>query len=783
MIKRNLKIVYRNFIKNKAYFLINIGGFSLGITCVIAIFLWIGYEKSYNASNKDAKQLYHVYLKSTSGTNEDYQITCSPFIAKSLKDNIPEIDNIVRYGFVGRNVLKRGEYKFIETEGIGAEQSLFDILSINFIYGEKENALNNNQSIVLTQSLAEKYFGNENPIGKSLTIENKYEFTVSAVIDDIPNNSSNTFDYIIPYKLLGQLGNQVESNEPFYPCDFVTIVKLQKETSLNQINKKIAGLFSFSGGDRQFNYCLIPLLEVHNLETGINKRIVLFLFIGFFILCLACINFINLSIAMSFKRVREIGIRKINGAFRRTIISQFISENFILIILSVAIAVVCSTFLIKYYNNLTNSNIEAHFFNLYFVLVLLGIIIITGLIAGLYPALYQSALLPVKALKGNQGNNIGKVRFRKPLIIFQFIISIVFIICAIGIKKQSNFILNFNPGFTKSNILYVNLEGELREKYPIIKEQLLQNPGIENITTASQMPDKIYDGNYSNWGINDNVNRRFSETTVDYEYLKTFGMQMKEGRFYSKDFPSDLQNSIIVNEAALKELEVENYVGKLFLYNNEQFTLIGVMKDFHHKSAIHHAPEPVIFRLQPEDNGYMFIKIRNSKQSNLVSATVREIKEICEKYSTDYPFQYGFLGDNPVTDELMLISSNKLISRVSIIAIIVSCLGLFGLSIFLNNQRTKEIGVRKVNGAKISEILFLLNKDFIILIITAFFIACPLAFFAINKWLEDFACKTELSWWIYALAGLFALGIALLTVSLQTWRAATRNPMEALRYE
>ncbi len=783
MLKSFIKIVFRNLRKYKNYSITNIIGLSAGLVCAIFILLWVKYELSYDKFNEKAGNICLAYLKGTQEGGESYQPTTSPIIAGILKDEFPEVVNAARMGDLGEVVFKHNDKIILEPRGMAGDPSVLDIFTFNFLKGSASTALANPNSITLTESLAKKYFGDENPLGQIVTINNKYDFTVSAVIEDIPPNAHRRYDFLVPFQFLKELGFQIEGRN-FYPCNYYNYVLLRDGASYRDLSKKVSQRIGSKGKEITFQIILMPLTSVHLFETGGNQKIYMFLSIAFIIVLIACINFMNIAIAMSMKRAKEVGVRKVLGAGRKQIILQIISESMVMALLAILIAIFAVELLLPVFHGITQQPIQIDYFNLDWLIIIAGLVLVSGIISGSYPAFFLSSFQPSKVLRSGRQSLAAKSGLRKSLLIVQFSVSIIFIITTLVMNSQMKYIRNFDLGLNPKNIFYVKLEGDITQKIQEVKTELLKNPNIMFVASSSRLPVAIRSGSYRKWGKMDDRSRRISEVYVDYDYLKAFGLQMAEGRFFSEEHQTDATDAIVVNHAAIKKLGTEAAIDQPFYYDTRNYNLLGVMKDFQNISPMFTAPTPLAFFVRPEGNQYLFAKI-DPRVSDIhaIAQTTNYIRKVCDKFSPAYPLHYSFLSDYSYQEEVLVGIRQKLILYSTFLAILISCLGLLGLSAFINEQRTKEIGIRKVVGATTADLMMMLTRDFAKWILAANLIAWPVAWFVMHKWLQNFAFRIEITWWIFALAGGLALVIALLTVSTQAIKAAMGNPVESLRYE
>ena len=783
MLKNYFKVALRNLIRNKTYSFTNIFGLAIGLVCSIFIMLWIRYELSYDRQHEKADQICLAYLKGTQEDQTSYQSTTSPIIANILQRDFPEVINTARAGFLDEVVFKTADRIITESNGIGADPEFLNIFTFHFLRGNEVNALAGLHSIILSESMAAKYFGQEDPVGKTIVINNQFDFYITAVIQDIPANSHLQYDFIVPFEFLKELGFQITGSE-FFPCNYFTYALLQKNISLKSLNEKVTQHIISKGDVITFQITLIPLTEVYLQENGGREKIYIFSLIAVVIIVIACINFMNLAIAQAGKRAREVGIRKVTGATRLQITEQILGESLIMVLMAILLALLGIELFLPYFNNIINKEISLSYLDRDWLLFLIGLVLFSGFLAGSYPAFFLSSFRPAIVLKTGSTNWSNRPVFRRALLILQFSVSILFIIITLVMSRQMQYIRSFDLGLNEENILYVQLDGDIQKQIPELKNELRQNANIQIVSSSSGIPTVITSGSYLKWGRPEEPSRRICEVIVDEDYLETFGLQMSEGRFFSKSFLSDSGESIIVNEAAIKLLGPGSYLNNPFYYDDRNYTLIGVIKDFQHISPMYSAPQPLIFHLSSNKNRYLFVKIHPSvKNLHAVTETVNYIKSVCNSFSPDFPLRYNFLNEFTYERERDIASRQKIISYATIFAILISGLGLFSLSAFLNEQRTKEIGIRKAIGATVINILVLLTKDYAKWILLANIIAWPIAWYSMTKWLEDFAFKISMPWELFLAAGTLALLIALLTVSFQAYRAAIADPVKSLVYE
>lgn len=787
MFKHFINITFGSIKKNKINTLITLFGLSIGLACTIIITLWVKYELSYDRFHENPQDLYKAAF---SYDPQDFHAYILPApVALHLKEKYPEVKNTtVFYKWRNKKIIQ-GENKFL-VNGSFVEPSFFSMFNFPFKNGSLSDAFIHPNSIVLTQTLAEKLFGQKNPIGDIVKVDGEDEYIVTAVLEDIPKNSDLQFEFLLPYKLISEQLNS---------WDFkVTQIYVQLNNGVDHadFNPQIANVITQFKPDWNNRLYITPLTSchLHNLNGGGRIQYVYILsIVAFLILIIATFNIVNLTMATSDRRIKEIGLRKILGSSKKLLVTQFLLEAQILAMMALGFALIFIELLLPSVNNLLQADLDLSY-NFFTILILLGFAAFTGLISGIYPASFLSSLKPIDLIKksirpfgfsnkNSSSPNTQKISLRSGLVIFQFALAIVLITGIIVITQQVQFMKQKDLGFNKENILVVHMQNQLKDKYEAAKNELLMMPEISSISTSlsplttwwmSDMP--AWDGketdNIFSMGLN----------FVDYDFDETIGVEVIEGRFLSKEYSKDATDGFVINEAAVKAMELENPVGtKMSLFggtsSEQKGEIIGVVKNMHTES-LHSEIKPFAFKYSPKGS-FMFIKINSSTNSTIVET----IKNKLEQIVPNDPIELSLLEDD--LNELYSSeeTTEKLIGSSSLIAIIISGLGLFGLSFYSLQKRIKEIGIRKVNGAKVSEILIMLNTDFVKWVAIAFVIAVPIAWYAMKTWLQNFVYKIELSWWIFALAGIIALLIALITVSFQTYKVARRNPVEALRYE
>jgi len=773
MFKNYLKVAFRSLMKHREYTIINITGLTLGMLCCLLIMLWVQDELSFDRFHKNSDRLYIVVHKNENGWSSSSPWAMTPV----LKNDFPEIEKASRVSTQNLQI-KYNEQNFYENVAF-VDPDFLGMFTFPLIQGDPASVLNIRPSAVISEKIAKKYFRNENPIGKIFQLNQNTNLTVTGIIKDIPSNSSFSFDILVPITNLGEARLATWSSEaPAY-------VMLRKNANVERLRAKMAG--TINKYDKRMDNSKItddifPNSRLHLYGLNGNGSILyVFIFsaIAIIVLIVACINFINLVTAKASIRGKEIGMRKVLGADKKHIIWQFWGETLVLSIIAFVIAFVLALIILPDFNILADKHLTINFRSPVLILSSLSIILLTSIFACSYPVLLFSTFRPIKVLKESFSSGSKKTNIRWTLVVVQFTVSIILIVMAITMNRQFNYIQNINLGFNREQVIALPLNDDFRKQYETIKNYLLQYPNITHITSSSHSPNNINFSNPVYWeGRGPDKYESMSYDVVDYDYLETFEIKLAEGRNFSKEFSTDKQN-YIVNEAAVAFMKMDSPIGKMFSIWQNEGKIIGVVKDFHSVS-LHDEIQPVVMTLTP----YMpptqvFIRIKPGN----IQASLSTIENTWKKFVSNYPFQYEFLDDvfrRQYNDEKKI---KTLLQCFSALAIFISCIGLFGLAVFVTQRRNKEIGIRKIVGANIFEITGLIFQDFAKWLLLAIVFSIPIAWLIMHRWLESFAYKTELSWWIFALAGLLALGIALLTVSWQSWKAATRNPVKALRYE
>ena len=770
------KLAIRHMKRQWGYSLINILGLAIGMACCILIFLWVQHELSYDRFHEKADDLYLLTVTGEQGT-----WMSSPWaLVPALKNDFPEILKGSWYGVIP--LLTRVENKsFFEKAALVGDEFL-DMFTFPFVKGSPEHAFKDLNSVVLTERAAARYFGNEDPIGKVIQFENQLDLAVTGVIEDVPSNSHMEFDLLVSAILF--VG---EARTRTWSMDVSSYVLLPSQADPVEVESKISETIIKYDKRTNVKYYvgLFPLkkIHLHSFYGGTDPVVFVYVFsaIAVIVLLIACINFMNLTTARSSIRINEVGIRKVCGGDRKDLIIQFLGESMGLALIALIGAVILVYLLLPGFNSLAAKQLEFNILNngmLLAGLVLFAVFV--GLAAGSYPALYFSSFQPDRVLKNTLQTGSRRSSLRKTLIVTQFTASILLIIATATIYKQIQYIRSKDLGFSKDQILVVReARRQLRENYNIVKERLLANPDVLYVSAASSIPLNVNNNNPVYWeGRDSNSYVRMNFVCVDYDYFETFDMKMSYGRSFSREYPTDQENYII-NEAALKLTGYKDPIGKMFSMWQDEGTIVGVVKDFH-GTSLHNDIRPIVFVMYqnlPYSN--WFIKVRGSRIAESIDFVKRTIAAVVP----GYPVEPEFLDEHFQRQYLNEDRLGKILMCFTGLAIFVSCLGLFGLAAFMAARRSKEIAIRKVLGASIGSVMRILSREFIVLIVLANIIAWPLGLFVMSRWMRNFSYHTSIGLGVFIIAGTVALAIALLTVSYQTFRAATANPADRLRNE
>ena len=805
MLKNYWKIAWRNIVRHKMHTAINVIGLALGLTCCLFIFLWVQDERSIDNFHRNGKNLYSFYQRVTANGKVDGSYTTPvrlvnsqnvAFVLEDLAKAIPEVQRVCFYatGYElpwGHPESFRVGEKIVRLNGSRASSNFFSLFSYPLIQGSPESALADIHSIAISRKMADLFF--ESPaaaIGKSIRYENRLDFVVRAVFENVPAQSSLQFDFLFSWET--QKTHQLE----YSSIETETYLQLAPTANARATEKKIdqflATRLDFKNGP-QIQAGLQPFGDRYLHDTFVNGRpeegriayVRLFSGIAIFILLIACINFMNLATARSVKRAKEVGLRKVVGSTRGPLIGQFLSEAMLFALLAMLLSILLLVLLLPAFNAFTGKVILSPLPHISVWFSLIGLVLVTGLVAGSYPAFYLSSLQPIRILKGVIRFTRGATWFRKGLTVFQFVLSIVLIIATLVITRQIRYVQNTRLGYDRENLIYVRIDGDLihENKYLDFKQRASGLPGIALIDRCTEAPHQmnfVAATDAINWeGKDNNAAVGVKPASVGYDFVRIMGLEIVQGRDFSPLNPTDSADAFLVNEEAVKEMGLKNPIGKWVSAWKKKGHIIGVLRDYHSQS-MREVIRPVLFDVKEyEDFGVILARTRPGQTKEALASLEKVYKEVNPAYAFNYQFvdeEYNKL----YTSELII---SKLSVLFAILAILISCLGLLGLVMFAAEQRTKEIGIRKVLGASLGQIIALFSRDFLRLVFIAFLIAVPLAWYSMNHWLQNFAYRIDLSWWIFALAGGAAILIALLTVSYQAVKSAMANPVKSLRTE
>jgi len=802
------KIAFRNLTRHKGFSFINIAGLTLGLTACILIGLFVWDENQYDKFLPDGDQVYRVYNHYTSNEGGEDRAIASPMFATTLQQDFPEVEQTARILMQPENktLFENGDKKIYEQEGFYADSTFFDVFPLSFKYGSPVKVLDDPASIVISMPLAERFFANDNPVGKQLLVD-KSPFTVRGVFVKNPKFHLQ-FDYVLPLAAAQLPKDRMQS---WQWQQFYNYAKLKKGTNAGLLETKFQAdvkkksdpfMKELHGSNKPMFQALKDIhlysanFKFDNAQRGNITYVRALTIIAIFILLIACFNFINLATAKSLQRAKEVGVRKAIGAERKQLMFQFVGETILLTFISILISIALAILFLPWLNHFTGKNISlALFANPVVILLFIALTLIVGILAGFYPALVLSNFKPVKVLKGTMSANAdaGKTPWlRHSLVVVQFTFSVLLIISAIVVFRQVNYLHNKDLGFSKDQIMFFPMRGDnMFKNDQAFKNELTQIPGVSSVSIGYGFPGDAVAGDEIMVPKNGKQEKEpATQLMVDYDYIKTLGLQLVAGRDFSKEMGTDKDHAWIINETAVKQLGFgtpQKALGqKLYwhVWNNinpdsiKEGQVIGVVKDFNYKS-LYDKVETTVLQIFPDAAWKVAVKMKTAD----IGKTISQVKNIWNQFTPDYPIEYKFLDEN---FEQMYKSEDKLRSLLWVftsLAIFVGCLGLFGLAAYTAERRTKEIGIRKVLGASTNGIVVLLSKDFVKLVIISLLVASPVAWYFMNKWLQDFAYRISISWWIFMAAAVLTILIALLTVSFQAIKAAVANPVKSLRSE
>ncbi len=787
MIKNYLKTAWRNLLSNKMFSLINISGLALGMTCGLLIMLWIKNETQMDKFHANNKSLFRLM------ENQYYEGNISTFdatpgiIAENIVKDIPEIQLASQILWEEEPLFTVGD-KFFKEKGRYVQKDFLKMFSYKLVKGDPNTVLARPDAVVISKTLAEKYYGEQDPVGKLIKIDNDQNVIVTGILDEIPKTSSLQFDFLMSYDIWFKKNDWAKEWGNNGPRCYVM---LAPNASAEKVNAKIKNYIKTKEKGSNVELFLQNYGESYlysdwdnGKQTGGRIEYVrIFSIVAIIILVIACINFMNLATARSLRRAREIGVRKVVGAGKSQLIAQFMGESLLVSFLAICLSLLVVALLLPSFNALTDKELQLDFSNPFFIFLVVGLTLVAGIVSGSYPALFMSSLKPIIVLKGILKFNAGATFFRKGLVVFQFALSIILILGMIVIYRQIDYIHNKDLGFAKEDLLYIPIEGALQKSFPTFKDELLRQPGIKFVSSSQSGPLEVGSSTQGvRWPGKDTTKLiLFSANPITYDYIKTMGIQLKEGRDFDPSFSLDTSN-YLVNEAALRKIGYKDPIGKELTMWGDKGTIVGVMKDYHHNSL--HVPiEPLILRLFKKSWNSYWGNILVRTEKGKTKQAIASMEKTYRQFNPGFPFRYFFTDAEMLKNYKAEHTVSKLSKYFAFLAIFISCLGLFGLVTFTAQQRVKEIGIRKVLGASVAGIVRMLSKDFLKLVLIAAVIAFPVAWWAMNRWLGDFAYRIHIGWWVFVASGIAAMLIALLTVSFQAIKSAIASPVKSLRTE
>ncbi|MFC1898104.1 ABC transporter permease [Candidatus Cloacimonadota bacterium] len=801
MIKNYLKTAFRNIGRHKGFSIINILGFSLGLSICILLLFWVQDEYNFDKFNKNYTSIYRIMSYGTKYMQEGYEGTPGP-LAQTIKESMEEVEFATRVFGFPEFIVRSEENTFYEEAAIIVDHDFFSIFDYPFLVGNETALFSDPFNIAISESMSEKYFGDSNALGKQLKLDD-FDMVVAAIIKDFPENSHLQSNFILNWDILEEIGY---ANFPWGAFNFITYIKTSGEINLSQLGETITLI-----GDKHecpqvkdgVSFHLQPLSKIHLdgkhgfyynfYRLGYRNYIYIFSAIALFILIIACLNYINLSTARYEKRAKEVGLRKVVGADRKQLIYQFFCESLLFTFFALVLAFFIIELLLPLFNSISGKNFILNDFFISNTSIGIGILVIlTGLFSGFYPALFLSSFKTVNVIKGStaMSRSGGLPKFRKILVIFQFTLSMILILSTAFIFKQITFLQNMDLGFNTKNVIHIPLTGNMAAKYEIVKQKLLENPDILSVSAQDYL-----------WAVSNNrttgvywkgrpseFEGDFLIPQVDFDFFETLQIPFVEGRSFSQDFETDKSSAFIINETALKQMQIEDPLGeqlKLYGYQGliQEGPIVGVFKDINYGSLHNNVEAQVLLVLKDYTSGQSSSAILIKTTGNSKKETIDYIKGIWQEFNKDIPFESSYLEDTYqrlYTNEMQI---RTILNYFTILAVFISCLGLYGLAAFMAEKRTKEIGVRRVLGAKISNIVVIFTRDLISGVIISIILAAPITYYVMSKLLQNYAYKTELSWWIFAGAGIVSLFIAFLTVFFHSLKLAYTNPAQVLKYE
>lgn len=802
MFKHFLKIAYRNLLRRKIYSIINVTGLAVGMACCLLITYYVYHELSYDRYHEKADRIFrviHTFRNIPANETvpppspEEFQVWGNAPVAPALKNDFPEIEKIAQFTSHNSLLLQYGNKRFQEENILFMDSTAFDIFTWKMIAGNPHTALVAPNSIVLTESVAKKYFGRENPVGKTITAENSQPFRVTGVMEDVPSNSHFTFNALVSMTTFRSWREDIFNYWGY--VDFYTYFLLKENADIKTIQARIPAFLKMRNPERGYTIRFEKLGDayLHSVAgrqpgpTGNLSNVYIFSVVALFILAIACINFMNLATARSMERAKEVGVRKVLGAQHRGLVRQFLSESIVLTLIAVILALILAQIALPVIGELSGKNFYSKsVFSWDVLLIAISCAVIVGLLSGIYPALFLSRFRTITVLKGVYQTNARGVNLRKALVVFQFTLSMALIAGTGIVYSQLQHLRHHDLGFKQDQMLVIDFGSDqtLQKKLATIKKILLDHPQVVSVSTSRAVPGEFLPNAHTEIqsAKGDMIGLGPLIYEIDEDFIPNYQIEMVAGRNYSREFPADSLSSLIINEATARLFgytDPHAVIGKKFSQWGREGTVIGVVKDFNFRS-LHRPVEPLTLRFgYPESFGRLSLRLKPDN----IKGTIGDLKKVWDRIAPERPFLYTFQDESFARQYASDVNFGQVFTLFSGLAVFIACLGLFGLATFTAEQRTKEIGIRKVLGSSVAGIVTLISKDFIRLVVIAIVLAIPLAWYSMNKWLEDFSYRITISPLIFLKAGLIAIVIALITISWQSVKAATMNPVKSLRNE
>jgi len=787
-LKQSLRILF----KERRITLINIAGLSISLTCALFMLLWVQHELSFDRFHTDFERLYRVEEDQYYSNAEPYHVNVTPFVSGPVwKDEVPEIEEQCRLAFRGGHLFTEGENKFFEDGIIVVDSSFFDMFTFDFKFGNKNSVLREPNTMVITEEVSTKYFGDADPVGRTIEVNQDLIFTVSGVIEDPPSNSILGFKVLFPWSYLSL---EDRNNDTWGSNSIMTCVKLQEGAQDSIVSRKITEVTNIYKENNTIDYMVAPFHRIHlhsyfgfGRSPGAIMYVYIFGAIAFFVLLIACINFMNLSTARSSIRAKEIGLRKVNGASRMHLVRQYLGESFVQTLISVIVAFLLVLALLNKFNHISGKDIDpAGLFSLQFLLGILGVLVITTLLAGSYPALYLSALRPVRAIREQTDQRTGSGLLRKILVVFQFSLAVILITGALVASRQLTYMRSAELGYNKHNLLHIPLRGNLNQEYETLKQSFMEHPGVLNATASMQPPYRIGSNSSGiDWeGKDPEQDVLVSFTGVHHNFIETMGITLREGRDFSASFPGDMYHddtlaNFIINATLADIIDKEEIVGMDLRFMGINGQIVGVMEDYHFKPLGDEIEPMALAPLPAEMLMSMVIRLAPDQPQEALGFIQDKWEEMLPQYPFDYTYVEEAIDNMYRGEEKMAV----LLKIFTVVAMIIASLGLFALASFTAQRRIKEIGIRKSMGAMEYQITLMMIRDFSLYVLISLVIALPSVWFIANRWLKEFSFRIELKPDLFVLTALVTATVAVLTVLYHAFRTARINPVLALRYE